>query len=208
MGDGRVSCHDEGRAGLIPMEHIEVSMEAATDGLLLHERRPQTERVHAKQRRPLAPLAGQPAVNSPAAAQQPSIRPPASRRAPPLAAAHRPFLAHANGLHWQLDVLLRKWTTAHAEQAAGHAGGGRHPAASLPPPLGARVWPPPPALLAHKVLLLGPVAGGCHVSTLGEVLPSAATRMSLLWVKNQKRLGRARGRTSRGSGDVNRTPTG
>ena len=212
MGDGRVSCHDEGMVGLSPLDHMHV----AADTLLLHERKSElkSERKRLPSTPPMttSPNAG-PGASSGASHPPRTPRPSASRSAqsdtPPPLAANRPVLAHANGMHWQLDVLLRKWAGADATRDASRGSydaqratndADSRPTAAPLLPLGARVWPPPPALLAHKVLLLGSSAGACRLSTLGDVLPPAAKRMSLLWVKNQKRLTAARKRKPRGRG--------
>ena len=74
--------------------------------------------------------------------------------------------------------------------------------------LGERLWPPPPHLLAHSVLMLdtagahalpsaaNPHRDMCQLRTLGEVLPASSRKMSKVW-ERERELRRRRRRRAR-----------
>lgn len=159
--DGRDECHNEGRTGYAPLDFVSYGPAGEID---VHDR----------------PVAR---ARNASSAPRLSATPSTSRR---------PLIAHANGLHFLIETLLRQQ----------HAIAGSVGAESI----ASRLWPPSPVLLQHAVLLIDPAAaaaaesGGdrarageistalrCNVSTLGDILPASARRMSLSWLAQQEK---------------------
>jgi hypothetical protein len=147
---GKESCHDEGRRGHTPLEHVSF----VGNVLSVHDR----------------PLRDGQRDNS---------------RGHGRKAGRHPFLVHANGYHFLLDTMLRRWHEDVRRPAFANgtqAGAAR----TVSPSLGERLWPPPPSLLDHPVLLLE-ARKSCSLSTLGAILPPAARAMSKVFLMQQRR---------------------
>lgn len=178
--DGRTECHNEGRGGYAPLDYAAVGSDG---GLTMHD--------YAVRAAPSTRLAG--------------------RKTDASQATRRPLIAHANGMHFLLETMLRIWDNQLDEDATNRTA---RSSRWRGPTLGSRLWPPKPSLLEHPILLVDPAgsttfqrrdspppgagsaagpARGCtmRVTTLGDILPPAARRMSLLWLAQEKKRRRA-----------------
>ena len=77
----------------------------------------------------------------------------AGRKTDASQATRRPLIAHANGMHFLLETMLRIWDNQLDEDATNSTA---RSSRWRGPTLGSRLWPPKPSLLEHPILLVDP----------------------------------------------------